>query len=237
MSEAQIVKQLAEADVLVLRARKAISDLPEAAEIMKCREQRRALAAKLDQVAALADDASAKTEKLHREQAQVQEKIAELQAAIDKNSDFRISESLTRDMQGQVKRQSTLEDEELALMERAQKIEDAMAQVTAAQQQVNAREAALTAAFKEKGGALQAQLTQAQATQQQLLAQLPAALAARYAQLQKEKGGLAACVLEGDTCSACRSALGSTWLKKAKEGPEVAECPSCRRIMAVRLEA
>lgn len=234
MSETQVLLDLQESDTEIMRAKRELDALPELAAIMECRAKRKEIKGKQDQVIELADEVEAKMAKLSLEESRVVEKINALQATLDSNSDYRTTQSTTRDMEGQVKRQKSIAIEQDELLERQIKIEKAADQVAEMLAKVNHAEEHHTAQFKQKGGAIKERIAQLEARRAQLLGQLDAQLAKRYEALRAEKSGIAVSVLEDDHCSACRSIILDGVLAKLRKGPEIAECPNCHRIMVVR---
>lgn len=234
MAEIDTLLELQENDFELLRAKKELEALPEASQIMECRAKRKAIKAKQDEVVEFSEDAEGKLAKLQAEEEKVIAKINELQEKLDTTSDYRVTKSVTRDMEGQMKRQKGIAEEQDALLERQIKIDKLADQVADMLAKLDHREQHLTEAFKEKGGAIKKRIDAAQATHDGLVAQLDARLARRYEQLRAEKGGVALARLEGDHCDACHTTLPVARLEALRKGPELAECPNCQRLLVVR---
>ena len=203
---------------------------------MQCRTKRKEIKAKQDQVIELSDDTEKKLLKLQAEEEAVILKINELQAKLDATSDYRVTRSVTKDMEGQVKRQAAIADEQNELLERQIKIDNLAAQLADMLAKLDHKEHHLTEDFKEKGGEAKARVDALQAQIERLVGELPAVLQSRYAKVKAEKGGRGAAFLEGSHCSACHVELQTGALAKLKAGEAVTECPSCRRIFAARVE-
>ena len=203
---------------------------------MECRAKRRELKAKQDQVVGLADEVAEKIARFEEEETKLLAKLAELQATLDHTTDHRVVAKVTRDMEGLVKREQTINEETDALLERQIKIDNLAAQLADMLAKLDHKEHHLTEDFKEKGGEAKARVDALQAQIERLVGDLPAALQSRYAKVKAEKGGRGAAFLEGSHCSACHVELQTGALAKLKAGEAVTECPSCRRIFAARVE-
>ena len=236
MSDIEVLQQLQSCDLERMRAEKQLDELPEAKSIMDCRARRRELKGKQDEIVELADDAEAKLEALQREEQQVIEKINALQQQLDTTSDYRVTQSVTRDMQGQVKRQATLAGDVDAMLERQIKIDNFADQLSGMLADVDEKERAYTVTFKEKGGALKARIDELAAEHTRLGQLLAPETLARYERIRDEKGGIGLARLDGERCSACSTLILTGQLAKLRKGPAIAECPNCHRIMIVRDE-
>jgi uncharacterized protein len=127
-------------------------------------------------------------------------------------------EALQHELVSLNRRQSELEDAELALMEQR---ETAQA----------GRDQALTDIAKEEQFR--------SAARQPLAADLPADLVALYDRLREQSGGLAAALLAGGRCGGCRLELsGADKARIRATAPdEVVRCEECRRIMVRTAES
>ena len=236
MSKLETLIKLQTCDTERLRAERELKELLEAAKILECRAKRKELKGKQDQVVELSDEVAEKLAKLQREEEQVIEKINTLQAKLDSTSDYRVTQQVTRDMEGQVKRQGGIADEQNALLERQIKIDNLADQLHGMLAQVDHEEEHLTADFKEKGGALKRRMTELAAERKGYLAELEQSVAARYERLVAEKGGIAVARLNGDCCTACNTTILTGQLDKLLHGPALSECPNCHRLLVVREE-
>ena len=236
MTEAEILTRLSEVDTAALRAAKELEELPEAGQIMECRAKRKELKAKQDQVIELSDDVDAKLEKLQLEETRLIEKLKELQDTLDHNKDFRVTASVTRDMEGLVKRQGNIGKEQDELLERQIKIDHLANQVADMLAALDHKEEHLTADFKEKGGKIKEVQDQLATEHDELIAQLPLAMQKRYEKLRAEKGGIGVAFYEEGHCSVCRGELQTGHKARLKEAGEVSECPFCHRIFVKRAE-
>lgn len=236
MSENRTLLDLQRCDTRIMREQQTLDELPELKSIMECRAKRKEIKGKQDQVVELLDEVEAKLNRLQTEEAQVIKKINELQEKLDDNADYRATATITRDMEGQVKRQKSIAVEQEELLERQIKIDKLAEQVTEALSRVDHAEHHHTESFKEKGSAIKARIDELQAQREELIASLDTSLAKRYEALRKEKNGTAVCELEDDHCTVCRSIIPDSILAKLRKSQELGECPNCHRMMVVETE-
>ena len=231
-SEVEALLGVQERDMELMRLEARLSGLEEVAQISECRARRRELKGKQDQVTELADGVAAKLERLQEEERALSEKVAELQKKLDGTGDHRVVGSITKEMEGQTKRQGENAKEQDALLERQIEAERLDVQLSQMLARVDEREAALTESFREKGGAIKERVQAAQAARAELAAQVNAAAMARYEQLRKEKGGIGLATVEDGHCSACRTTLQAGQMARLCTASGLAECPNCHRLMA-----
>jgi uncharacterized protein len=137
------------------------------------------------------------------------------------------------------RRISSLEDEELEVME---KLEDAQRELDELQRLVaetDERLHALTATRDEKLAEIDARLQQVQADRGPAAEGLPADLLALYDRLREQKGGVGAAALRARECGGCRLSLDSVELTRSKGLPddEVVRCEECQRILVRTAES
>lgn len=141
-------------------------------------------------------------------------------------------ENMQHELTSLARRQSTLEDDALELMERR---EEADADAARMQAELTAAQAAVTAAEQRRDDAfadLDDERTRAAAERAGLLDGLPADLIALYEQI-RARGRTAAGALNGGRCEACRmdldrSALNDIW---AAPPDAVVRCSECGAIL------
>ena len=142
-------------------------------------------------------------------------------------------ESLQHELVALERRISTLEDDELEVME---KLEEAQIRLAAIQadltavnedlaQAVDARDAAIAVLDEQAAGA---QVDRAQAA-----SGVPDELIALYDKVRAQYGGLVAAALRARRCEGCRLELNGADLRDIAAAPEddVLRCPECGRIL------
>jgi predicted nucleic acid-binding Zn-ribbon protein len=148
-------------------------------------------------------------------------------------------ESLQHELGALQRRISTLEDEELEVMERLEEAQKRLASVTAdldavtteLEHVVTARDAALSA--------IDAETATVAAERDRIVGQVPDDLLALYEKVGEQYGGLAAAALRARRCEGCRLELNGADLREiaAKPDDEVLRCPECSRILVRTAES
>ena len=232
---------LQELDAKAAQLRHQRSHLPELVEI----EELRATRTEVDN---LARDAQILVVDLSEEQAKIDADVEQARArrtrdqervdqgAISNPKDL---QRMLSELQSLHRRITTLEDQELDVMEQvedAQKELDSLsAQVTSADE----RMAALSVSRDDKTGALDKELDAVAAERAPILAGLPADLVALYDRLCELKGGVGAAPLRARECGGCRLSLDAAELAaiKGASDDEVIRCEECQRILVRTAES
>ena len=233
MTQAGSLLELQALDLEVLRSNKKLEELPEKHAILAAR-------AKLREVTTLHGKADLLVHKLgsdlkaHQDEIEMLTvKIAAEQAKVMETTDHRAVTSITREMDGLKRRRDKLEMESLQIMERVDKAKAQTSMIDEALVQLNAKEAALVAQFKEVGGELQKHIAQTEAKRAKLAKSLPDELVRRYEAARESKGGVGVGELDGDACTACRMVLPAERVRELANGPAIGTCPQCRRLIVV----
>ncbi len=148
-------------------------------------------------------------------------------------------ESLQHELVALERRISTLEDEELEVMER---LEEAQSVLSGVMADLNALDTDLQHATDARDAAvvqIDGQLDAARADRQQVVSQVPDDLLALYEKVRTAKGGIGAAALRARSCEGCRLEINSADLREiaaADEG-EVLRCPECDRILVLTAES
>jgi uncharacterized protein len=142
-------------------------------------------------------------------------------------------ERMQHELESLERRISSLEDDELEVMEKIEEAQTELRQYEAMVAETDERLEALATARDEKLAGIDAELQQAEADRGPAAEGLPADLLALYAKLREQKGGVGAAVLRARTCSGCQLSLDSVELSRIKGLPEdeVVRCEECNRIL------
>ncbi len=142
-------------------------------------------------------------------------------------------ESLQSEIASLARRQSTLEDVVLEVMERneaaAGRVTELTGRVTAVQEKAEDARARRTAA----SGEIDAEIETVRKEREVVAAAIPADLLKLYEKLRGQQGGVGAAKLFQRRCEGCRLELNITELNEVREAaPEtVLRCENCRRIL------
>jgi uncharacterized protein len=214
--------------------------LPEHAEVDAFARELSALEDERIRAQVAVDDLDRDIGRLERDVEQVRVRKDRDQARLTMGSGpARELEALQHELVSLNRRQSDLEDAELALMEQRE----------TAQAELDEIESRL-AALRERRAAVEARRDQALAdiareeqfrasARQPLAADLPADLITLYDRLREQSGGLAAALLTGGRCGGCRLELSGADKARIRATPpdEVVRCEECRRIMVRTAES
>ncbi len=234
MNESQALLQLQEADIAILRVKKRLDSLPIKAALIKERTKRNEIEVKASQIEVLRAQGEEQAEKFQDEDAELADKIAQCQKSIDDTKDFRVITSVTRDMEGHIKRREKIEFDMGLLADRLGKIEDLAAQAAKKTKQCNDRDAELIAEYRKAGIAGQAEIDAALGRREEAAALISREHLDSYDRIRKVKGGIGATKLEGNCCSVCRIEYHDSQLSQLQTGPDISTCPICHRLIVVR---
>lgn len=236
MAESDALIALMEQDLATARAVKALDELPEKMAILKLRHR-------LKEIAAMRETADAQCRQSDALVKRAEDGVESIQTKIDAEqrkvlsgevSNSKELQALTRELDALRRKKDVAEREQLELMEKAEECRAQLAKIQATLEEGARREADLILAFKKRGGDLQSEIARMKESRAQLAAELPSALLARYEKARQAKHGIAVGVFDGAMCSACRTQIPAGEAQAINAGPEIAECPNCRRILIVR---
>lgn len=220
-------------DMELLRVQKAIADLPQRKTIVAARKKIKAIEEKQETVGKLRAKAEEKLAGISEEDGKLAAKQEEAQKAVDSASGYRDVEAQTRKMDGYAKRRATLEEDLAAVDAELDKISAVEKQISTALAQLRETESAATAEFQSQGGELKKQEADLTSSHDQIAANLPADLKARYDRAAKHCGGVAVALLRDDACGACRAPIEQGHLIDLKAHAPLGECPNCKRLLIV----
>ena len=131
------------------------------------------------------------------------------------------------------KERSRLEEEGLGLLDR---IEALKAELGVAKEKLAEAEKVF-ADFVQEGEALltkrRADLARVSVGRDDLAAQVPLDLMARYSRIFGARDSTAVCAVEGHTCTGCYTTIPPNLLVKLQAGSSIVTCNSCQRILYI----
>ncbi|WP_454118909.1 zinc ribbon domain-containing protein [Microbacterium lacticum] len=177
------------------------------------------------------DDARAELGRLESDVALVDARAARDRERLASTSNVKEAQGLEHELASLAARKSALEDAELALMERLETADAAVAAQEAVIAQIN--EAGAQASVEGKAAVAAATATWEAATRDRaaLAAQVPAELLAAYDRIAAR--GVGAGLLRRRTCEACHMVLSGTDLQALRQAADddVVTCPECGAIL------
>ena len=124
-----------------------------------------------------------------------------------------------------------IEDEELELMEQAEKIKT---QLEGEEKKAAATKESISRQMKdleEKSRTLEARLQEVTAQRAELAAKIDEDLLNRFDRLFASKGDAAVVALEHEVCTGCHMKVTSATAASARAGKEIVSCENCGRIL------
>ncbi|WP_256838788.1 zinc ribbon domain-containing protein [Ornithinimicrobium faecis] len=147
-------------------------------------------------------------------------------------------QALQHEIESLARRQSTLEDEELEVMERAEALDAEVAQAETNRDELAAETAEVTRSRDAKAGALETDRAEVAAGREAIVADISAELIALYDKIRVQSGTGAA-PLQQRRCGGCQLELNQVDLSRIRSAPEdeVLRCEECRRILVRTAES
>lgn len=142
-------------------------------------------------------------------------------------------ESLQHEVATLARRQSTLEDQELEVMERREEAESRLTEVRAEAERIGAERADAVGRRDAAYEQIDAETATHDAERTSLVVDIPESLLTLYEKVRAQAGGTGAAALRARRCEGCRLELAGTELTAARNAaPDlVLRCEECRRIL------
>ncbi|TIC83821.1 hypothetical protein E8D34_14740 [Nocardioides sp. GY 10113] len=142
-------------------------------------------------------------------------------------------ERMQHEMESLERRITTLEDEELEVMERLEEAQTGLSALTADLAEIDARLTELLAAQEAEQGDLDERIAAVEARRAPVAEQLPADLLALYEKLRASKNGVGAALLRARQCGGCMLTLDNLEIAhiRNRAADDVVRCEECSRIL------
>ena len=226
--------QLQQLDLELMRQRKELDELPQRAVILEARQKKAAIAEKRAKVAGLKRDVSRKVTRINDEDSSLAKKQQGTEAAIAAaKGEYRNVEARTKELASITRRREDIASDLDKVLEELAKIEDLEAQIALALEDVDAREQAAVASFKEQGGALKLAIMKQEAERERMVAGLGKQVVSAYQKAAARSGGVAIGRLDGARCGVCRTGIEGGRLIELKAQAPLGTCPNCKRLLII----
>jgi predicted nucleic acid-binding Zn-ribbon protein len=148
-------------------------------------------------------------------------------------------EGLQHEIASLARRQATLEDELLEVMERTEESETAVAELRRQREVLDARRAELSAARDEAFAEIDRTRNLRTSERAMIATEMPADLLALYEKAREHGGGSGAAMLRQRRCEGCRIELSGSELSSVRSAApdDVVRCENCRRILVRTAES
>lgn len=226
--------QLQQLDLELRRQKKELDELPQRAIILEARQKKAAIAEKQSKVAGLKREVSRKVTRINDEDSSLAKKQQGTEAAIAAaRGEYRNVEARTKELASITRRREDIAADLDKVLEELAKIEDLEAQIARALADVDAKEAAAVASFKEQGGALKMAIMQQEALRERMVAGLSKPVVAAYQKAAARSGGVAIGRLDGARCGVCRTGIEGGRLIELRSQAPLGTCPHCKRLLVI----
>ncbi len=231
---------LAAADTALAQLAHRRTHLPQLAALDECAAQRTDLKNRLLDAQTTLDDIDRDQERLERDIDTVRSRTVRDQSRLQAGGlPSRELESLQHEIATLARRQSSLEDDVLEIMERCEDASSTVNRLTAELAELESRAQRLA---EERDAALADidRSTSARTSERAaLVAELPADLLGLYERARQHSGGVGAALLRQRRCEGCHIELSGSELSAVRNAaPEaVVRCDNCRRILVRTAES
>ena len=209
--------------------------LPEHAEIAELEASRTDLDNRARDQRIAIDDLTAEQKKVDLDVEAVKTRRARDRDRMDQGlvTNPKDLERMQHELESLERRISTLEDDEIEVMERVEEAQAALDALSGRLAEADDRLAALVVARDERVAGIDAELTKIEADRGPALDGMPGDLLALYDRLREQKGGVGAAELRARQCGGCRLTLDNAELSVIRSAPsdEVIRCEECQRIL------
>jgi predicted nucleic acid-binding Zn-ribbon protein len=227
--------QLQQADSRIRRLRHQLDDLPEQQQLDEVEQRAGVLQEEHDRLRIDLDRIGAAQRKLEGEIELLRQRRDAEHARMYSGdiSNPKELQSLRAEIDATERRIGDNEDKLLEVMEKLEEYEGKLGEVTGEQEQLGARAEELTAARDEASQGLLAEVAELEVERDRQRAGVPEEHLARYDDKLAQSGGVAVGELVEGMCTACRIELPYAEVQRLLDGPPLATCPQCRRLLVV----
>lgn len=223
--------EVAELDARIRQADHARKNPPQAGRVQELLARRQELSHELTARLGARDDLRAELSRIESDVVVVDARAARDAERLAASSNSKEAQGLESELAALAKRKSDLEDAELAVMERLEQADAAVAEQEALIAATNAEGADLSAEGKRVVAEATAALEAATRDRAAIAGTVPADLLALYDRVAARSSGAA--LLRRRTCEGCHMVLSGTDLNAIRQTPEdeVVLCPECGCIL------
>lgn len=219
--------EVAQLDTRIRQADNARKNPPQAGRVQELLGRRQELSQELTTRLGARDDLRTELSRIESDVAVVDARAARDAQRLAASTNSKEAQGLESELAALARRKSDLEDAELALMERLELADAAIAEQESLIAATNAEGAELSAEGKRAVAEATAVFDAATRDRAAIAGMVPADLLALYDRLAVRSAGAA--LLRGGTCEGCRMVLAGTDLQVLRQADEnaVVTCPEC----------
>lgn len=226
---------LQELDARAAQLRHQRAHLPELAEIAELERGRGELVDRARDAQIVVDDLTAEQKKVDSDVEQVKTRRTRDRDRMDQGliTNPKDLERMQHELTSLERRISSLEDDELEVMEKLEDAQRELDAITGQVQVVDARLEALATTRDEKLRELDAELADVEARRVPAAEGMPEDLIKLYDKLREQKNGVGAAALRARQCGGCQLTIDNAELAVIRSSPAdlVIRCEECNRIL------
>lgn len=236
MQIARDLLELQQVDLGILRDRKAIDAIPQAAQIQEVRSKQKELARRTTKIVGLLKDQQIEEEDNDGRRATLTRHVEEVKLDSSQTSDFRRVQNNNAELDRLAKRLEKVDFNQKKVRAEIERLEGVLDQAHQIKARLDAREAQLLEEFKNAASELREDLRGLVDRRAALVESIPPEMLERYTASCKAHGHIGVSELEGRACSGCGVELQQSQIEQLRHGPDVTTCPVCGRMLVVRTQ-
>ena len=223
-------------DTAILRLEERKASLPEAQRLADVKERLAELEADLQIARKQRDEIAREHSRLEGEIGLVQQKTEREEKRLFSGAVSNPKElsSLQAEVASLKKKQGSLEDDLLEVMEQAEGAQETLDRLEGEARDASAEADELGRTVGDLTRDIDAQLADHAGQREAVAPEIPDALMKLYETIRAQKGGIGAAALVGGTCEGCHTTLPAMEAQKIKKEGGLQRCENCRRILVVR---
>ncbi len=215
--------------------------MPEIAEIAALEASRTEIDNQARDARIVVDDLSVEQKKIDADVEQVKTRRTRDRDRMDQGliTNPKDLQRMVHELESLERRVSSLEDDELEVMERLEEAQNLLDALTGQVAGVDEQLAALAASRSDKAAGVEAELAQLVTDRVPLVEGLPADLLALYEKLRLNRRGVGAAALHQGRCTGCQLKIDIAELEVIRKAPSdlVVRCEECSRILVRHAES
>lgn len=229
--------RLQEGDTAIRRLEHQLDNLPEQQALDEVRRHAGEAKQARDELRVQLDMVSSRVRKLEGEIDLLTQRRDDDQSRMYSGqiSNPRELQALRAEVDSTERRISDHEDELLEAMEEREELENRIGQLETRQLEFEEAVEERTSVRDRAASGIVTRLEEARADRERAREELSDELLADYEQLRDNTSGIAVGRLERGMCTACHMELPRIDISELKDGPPLARCPECRRLLVVRV--
>ena len=231
----QALLKLQQRDALIDQLRYKREHLPVLREVEEINRRAAELRPALGEATTARDDLASKQSRIEAEVEAVLARIAEINARLygDTPVPSKDAQAMLEEIKHLNERQSSLEDNELEIMEQREPVEEKLGELEASAKKLATEMSEATTQRQSEQSAIDQEIAQMESLRESEVAPVPAALIDHYELLRKKLGGVAVAELVGNACGGCHLTLAASEVARIRKAPEseIIHCEECGRIL------